>query len=427
MVNGPVESRLWERGAEGSIRASLEAKPLCESCVGRLFARVGTGLSNRERGRRALSELRMKGARSCWLCRGLVEEIPTFAALVIDELARWQSETFLVGCRVDPDLLEREEILWAELGLHTYEPIKAEINREVGKIVEAEVGRTVEFNRPEVTAVVDTTMDHVTVQVAPIYVYGRYRKLVRGIPQTRWPCRRCRGRGCETCGFTGRMYETSVEEVIAEEVMKDAEGQDHSFHGMGREDIDALMLGKGRPFVFEVRKPGRRSLDLPSIQKRINLSGSVEVHQLRPSSKEEVVTLKERMCEKSYRIQVRLDEEVPLQKVNEAVEALTASEIVQRTPTRVAHRRADRERERRVLEAEVVALRGSTLELRLRTEAGTYVKEAIHGDEGRTRPSLATLLGTKAAVVELDVLEIHDEDAHGESLEGDTAKDQAEV
>ncbi len=413
MVDNPVEPQLWERGHEDGLRAAFGARPLCVTCVGRLFARVGRGLSNRERGERALSKLRMKQTNDCWLCRGLVDEIHKFAGLVIDELSKWDLETFLVGCKLDPDLLDREEVLWAELGLRTYEPIKAEINREVGKVVEARLGKSADFNRPDVTAVIDTMLDHVEVQVAPIYIYGRYRKLVRGIPQTRWPCRWCRGRGCENCDFKGKMYEDSVEEIIAEQVMVDAEGQEHSFHGMGREDIDARMLGKGRPFIFEVQRPRHRNLDLVSISGRINRGGKVDVIELRPSNKLEVISLKGRRCDKTYRILVCLGEERSLQKINEAVKALTESEIVQRTPIRVAHRRADRKRIRRVLKADVESIQGTTLQLRLRTEAGTYVKELVHGDEGRTRPNLARLLDTQVEVVELDVLEIHDGDRDG--------------
>lgn len=42
------------------------------------------------------------------------------------------------------------------------------------------------------------------------------------------------------------------------------------------------------------------------------------------------------------------------------------------------------------------------------TSAGTYVKEFVHSDEGRTTPSLKELLGVDwAKVLELDVLEVH--------------------
>ena len=42
-------------------------------------------------------------------------------------------------------------------------------------------------------------------------------------------------------------------------------------------------------------------------------------------------------------------------------------------------------------------------------QAGTYIKEFVHSDEGRTVPSLGSLLGCQepAQILELDVMEIH--------------------
>ncbi|MEE9164421.1 MAG: tRNA pseudouridine(54/55) synthase Pus10 [Thermoplasmata archaeon] len=408
------------------VRRGFAKTPLCPSCLGRLFAKVDTGLTNRERGRRALASLGIDSSRPCWLCQGLMEEIPRFADLVAAALEGWEFESFLVGSRVDPDVLNREEILWTDLGLDTYEPIKAEINREVGKCLEARFTQVVEFQRPTVTAVVDTMMDHVDLQVAPLHFYGRYRKLAP-MPQTRWPCSECRGVGCATCEYRGTRYETSVEEVIAAAVMPQLEGEGHRFHGMGREDIDARMLGRGRPFVFEIQRPRRRSLDYEAVANEVNRGGQVHVAGLRLSSKEEVVAIKALRSEKSYRVQVRLGTAASLAKVQEAVAALKDKKIVQRTPARVSHRRADRERVKRVVDAEVLRVDGTEVELRIRAEAGTYIKELVHGDEGRTRPSLAALLGTEAYVERLDVLEVHDEEAYGESLEGPPPPDAKQV
>ena len=47
--------------------------------------------------------------------------------------------------------------------------------------------------------------------------------------------------------------------------------------------------------------------------------------------------------------------------------------------------------------------------LRLRTQAGTYVKEFVHGDGGRTTPSLGTLLDCRANIIQLDVTAINDD------------------
>ena len=40
------------------------------------------------------------------------------------------------------------------------------------------------------------------------------------------------------------------------------------------------------------------------------------------------------------------------------------------------------------------------------TQAGTYIKEIVHGDFGRTEPSLCTLLGCECDILQLDVRDV---------------------
>ena len=42
----------------------------------------------------------------------------------------------------------------------------------------------------------------------------------------------------------------------------------------------------------------------------------------------------------------------------------------------------------------------------IKTESGTYIKELISGDNGRTKPSLSEILKQKAAVKKLVVKEV---------------------
>ena len=50
-----------------------------------------------------------------------------------------------------------------------------------------------------------------------------------------------------------------------------------------------------------------------------------------------------------------------------------------------------------------------SVQLDLVTQAGTYVKEFCHGDFGRTVPSVGSLLGCSADILQLDVLDLQDE------------------
>lgn len=385
----------------------LGERALCDACLGRLFGKAGHGFTNPERGR-AVREAHAVPSGPCALCEGLLDEVPKFGDLVVRQFGDLEYATFLVGSKVDPELAAREEALWAELGLTQPEAVKSEINREVGKRVSEATGKDVDFARPDVTAVVDTQFDVVELEISPLFVYGRYRKLARGVPQTRWPCRRCKGKGCDRCDGKGKMYETSVEEVVADAVMPQTGGTGHALHGMGREDVDALMLGNGRPFVFEVSRPARRTVDLAAVADAVNRSGIAEVEGLRPSSREEVVALKEDRAEKTYRATVRLAAPVEVGKVKEGIAALAAARVAQRTPVRVSHRRADRVRHRTVRGMELLRLDGREADVLVTAEAGTYVKELLHGDGGRTEPSLAGILGVACEVLALDVVRIHD-------------------
>jgi hypothetical protein len=98
--------------------------------------------------------------------------------------------------------------------------------------------------------------------------------------------------------------------------------------------------------------------------------------------------------------------------IEETITKLAGVKLAQRTPERVAHRRADLIRRRTVFETsepviEVMDDGVMEVEFTLRCESGTYVKETVHGDGGRTQPSLSSLIKAKCDVLWLDVGDIH--------------------
>jgi len=384
---------------------------LCPECFGRVLGRLGHGLTNPERAERLAAALgipRPPEPADCRVCGGLFARIPTWVDRARRAAEGYEWHRFTCGSRWDPERLAREEALWIEVGTEWGESVRSAFNRELGKKLAAASGADGVTENPDVVFLADLPVGRVELTVLPVYVRGRYRKLDRTLPQTHWPCRRCRGRGCTACGGTGKTYATSVEEIIAAPFLRATGAEGTRFHGMGREDIDARMLGRGRPFVLELLHPRSRSVDLAAMAAELarDAAGRVEVEGLRPCDGLEVVRVKEASPEKSYRVGVT--GVIPVAKVNEALELALSQAIAQRTPKRVAHRRSDRVRTRRVVAARVVEADEGRFTLELRTEAGTYVKEWVEGDDGRTVPSLASLLGVPLKVEFLDVLEIHD-------------------
>ncbi|MHA1649421.1 MAG: tRNA pseudouridine(54/55) synthase Pus10, partial [Candidatus Helarchaeota archaeon] len=250
----------------------------------------------------------------------------------------------------------------------------------------------------------------IEMHINPLFIFGRYRKLKRGISQTRWICWNCEGRGCDECEGKGLRYEHSVEAFIAEPILKVAEGVEYKFHGAGREDIDARMLGTGRPFVVEIKEPKKRFIDLKWIQEKINelAQGNVEVLDLQYSDRATIRNIKAlaQITEKTYRIIVETKDPVTLETIKHADEVLSGAVIQQRTPKRVVHRRADKLRIKKVYEFKTTPIGETKLEIIVRCQGGCYVKELCTGDDGRTQPNLSALLKTQVSVIELDVLHV---------------------
>ena len=384
---------------------------LCDRCLGRLFGKLGTGMTNDQRGQQIRKMLADSGVTSvspgsCSLCEDVFDMLDRFAEAVAEKVDEVESDNFLVGTRIDPALASKEKEMWETLGAENSESLKAELNREIGKRVFPIIGRRVEFKNPQVVACIDTQFADVSLDIAPIFIYGRYTKMSREIPQTIWPCRVCKGKGCDRCHGTGKMYQTSVQEVIGDLALEMSGGDEHFFHGMGREDIDARMLGEGRPFVLEISSPRIRDIDLDALEAKANRSELAGFNSLRFVSREMVQKVKLAEPSKTYKVKVTADGKVNKERVVEVSLSFKDMSIDQRTPARVEHRRADLVRVRKIHWVKAENVDEDGFELILKTESGTYVKEFVSGDNGRSIPSFSDALGIQCKVETLDVLSI---------------------
>lgn len=429
---------------------ALETGPLCNACLGRLFADRSFGLENHERGRslRVTSSLAddepLETPEDCWVCERECSRYDWWAEQAAAAVRGYEFDTYQVGSQVPPLIEENDRLLREDVGLdpEAGELLKSEFNREVGKRFGDRAGGDVDFQRPDVLVVCNLATEEVDVQVNSAFVYGRYRKLERDIPQTEWPCRDCNGTGlvhgepCQGCDGEGYRYTESVEQLTAPVVKEAMEGETATFHGAGREDVDARMLGDGRPFVIEVAEPRKRTVDTDKLAADINefADGKVEVEGLRLATYEMVERVKEHDASKRYRMEVEFASPVGSDELATALADLEETTVEQDTPQRVSHRRATKTRTRAVYSADghlgtdesewstengqVTDSTAQATEDRQTTEAtvdihgegGLYVKELVSSDEGRTEPSLSGLLEVDATVTALDVLAVEGEE-----------------
>ena len=66
-------------------------------------------------------------------------------------------------------------------------------------------------------------------------------------------------------------------------------------------------------------------------------------------------------------------------------------------------------REKHIYNCIVESVKGTIAILSLEAESGTYIKELVTGDDGRTKPNITEIIGGSCEVIELDVMEIKGE------------------
>ena len=501
----------------------------CDHCLGRLGGKKRFEQSTEESGAEIRSAVverdsHLVNAREeeplCPFCENLFEESELLADIIFDNIAPYELSRLQLGARIPKDQIQDEEDLRKRFGAGGSDALKSSLVQAIAQHLNKKLENIKLVNdKPQILALIDVLTLTVELDIRAHYLYGRYIKLERGIPQTRWPCRACKGRGCERCDQTGLQYKKSVQDLIGNPLLDMFQAKEHAFHGMGREDIDVRCMGRGRPFVIEMKEPKLRSVDVVNAMEQINTSaeGSIQITGLRDSNRSEVVRVKDTPAEKSYTIRFRIlplseaeytvltapvdltnedvqerggkgkkksskrkrrgdkkndhtkplptvidvpegptedelkamkkaelvakAEEMKLKKsgtkdeliqrimesgppapvlfdlpkndeILHTIEKLSGVILAQRTPERVAHRRADLIRRRTVYETskpliETMEDGVREVEFTLRCESGTYVKETVHGDGGRTQPSLSSLIKAKCEVLWLDVGDIH--------------------
>ena len=88
------------------------------------------------------------------------------------------------------------------------------------------------------------------------------------------------------------------------------------------------------------------------------------------------------------------------------MQSLRGKIINQYTPTRVARRRANMYRDRKIYNIEIKSVGKKVSTLEIESQSGTYIKELITGDHGKTKPSISELYGFPCSVKKLDVISI---------------------
>ncbi|MCX6817933.1 MAG: tRNA pseudouridine(54/55) synthase Pus10 [Candidatus Aenigmarchaeota archaeon] len=370
----------------------FETGDVCDSCLGRQFTRVIRAADNSERGRKIRTMIGKDGRAlpadhkdaSCPLCENTIAGIRTTASDIVKKIKPAGFSTFMIGVRMSDSLVMKEEALWGKIGIKYCEPLKTEIARELGKLIVHKTGKKQDTEHPNIIITFDVQKMSAEIFYNPLFIYGEYKKLVRGLPQT-----------------SSRQFKDSVEDIIARPLMKVTKSREHVLHAQGREDRDARCLA-WRPFIVELKQPLMRKLPLKKMESAINKSAKVRVARLRLSTRKKVAELKAQNPFKVYRVVV--DFETPVEKP-ERLKGIVGA-IKQRTPNRILGAKPDKTKHKKVKNIKWKRINTKRYQFDITAESGLYLQELITGDGGRTKPSISQLLENQAHMKEFDLIGI---------------------
>lgn len=215
-----------------------------------------------------------------------------------------------------------------------------------------------------------------------------------------------------------RKGSNSVEEIVSGAAARSAlPCANLKFHASGREDIDVRMLPpEGRPFMLWAQRCDLTEAalndprtcqgiaDAVNAHQGLNIRGDVSIGDVRRATADEWSALQKSAEERNKTYLALCWSERALTLADMAFlsnkRPFTLSQL---TPLRVMHRRSNLNRPREVSNITATLVNKHWFELRVEVQGGTYVKEFVHGDLGRTTPSISSLLACRCDILQLDV------------------------
>ena len=384
---------------------------LCSFCQ-LLFQEFGQSLSSPEE----IISLDLGNSSGCSICKGYSKRylalISKLRGVVLGSQEPDQSfinpnllfdssRIFQISTKVHPSIAIAEDDF-----LDRKVSYKALINNFIRELLKPKL--SMDFNG-EIDLSVDFLKDQARAHCSTLFYLAKYTKDSRTICQNKWECS-CNKRGCEKCNFTGYRYE-SVGALVEKGIKSILPCTATIIHCNGREDVNVRMLGTGRYCVIEVTDPESIVDDLNELENSINSTSSAHGVLLRVLARVPrnfVNLISQSNFDKEYEAIVSCEGEISSDSLSQLAAELHNRTLAQRTPTRVVHRRADLVRRRTVRTARVEQLSPCSFKLTVVCQAGTYIKELVSGDSGRTIPSVSSLLGKQCLCSQLDVIGIRD-------------------
>ena len=258
-------------------KSILKECDLCDNCLGRFFINSTHLSSGKRLGNKIRNSINSRAVTKCYICKNLLSNADLYVKMMQNASMGYEFSTFTVGAILKQSIIERDDKLRSKFHLHGVDGIKTAVTRELGKKFVSKTKKRIDHLLADITFTINFKTERCNVKTKPIFLYGKYIKDKRGLPQKEESCQDCKGKGCIFCNNHGIVSFDSVEGKISQFLYEKFETNQVKFTWIGGEDKTSLVMGNGRPFFAKLLSPKKRNVRLA---KKSNLD-KIMIHALR--------------------------------------------------------------------------------------------------------------------------------------------------
>jgi len=243
-------------------KSILKEYDLCDNCLGRFFISSTNLSSGKILGNKIRKSVNSRVVTKCYICKNLFSNMIHYTKMIHDVSIEYEFSTFVVGAILKQSIIERDDKLRSKFHLRGVDGIKTAVTKELGIKFARKTKTRIDHLSPDITFTINFRSGRCNVKSRSIFLYGRYSKGKRGLPQKEESCQDCKGKGCIFCNNHGIVSFDSIEGKIAQFLYEKFETDQVKFTWIGGEDRASLVVGNGRPFFAKLLSPKKRNVRL---------------------------------------------------------------------------------------------------------------------------------------------------------------------
>ena len=371
------------------VKSILKKYSICNYCLGRLISKKLCLKPSKNLGKKFNIKSTDSDLKKCFICKNIFEKLDQVVAQMIQNSSSYEFQNFLVGSIIKPSISDNDDIIKSKFKIKGILNVKTHINQEISKKFKRQTKSKLDVLNPTITFKINFKDESCQVYSKSLFVYGRYTKKQRNMPQKQTTCKNCQGKGCMICNFHGLENFNSVEGQIAKFLYKKFKSKQVKVNWIGGEDKSSLILGNGRPFFVKIFDPHIRKV---RFEKQNSLNG-MQLHGLR-----QILNQPKDSIPFRSRVVILVESKIPLKN-----NLLKKLHLIKKNPL-VINNSDEKIVKKSVYDLKYKKIKPNFLQIIMSVDGGISIKSFV--EDSSIQPNLTELLDNECKCMQFDFKQI---------------------